>query len=233
MPDYDTHGTVAYATEHKLGAVQPFVNEQLRDPEYRARLIEGLKADKNLDVVLHLPNMDKLIQDDLDAASEIVTALLPRRVRTLVHYEQVMSVEQVPVVAGKKVGIENSLTGKYPHSEHLNHVLRAFRLSREAKSFFVFDPGRLMYEDGETPVEEIQEFITRVISRLDPARDVIHMADKAAWNIRFRQGPRAFPKGIGRFMVSSLQDFYLMGGTIIFEHEDADMALESILFFES
>lgn len=234
MPDFDTQRTVDFATENNCTAVQPFINEQLRDQKYLDGLIERLKSNPNLDVILHLPNMDKLEKADVEAAAQIENALLPRRVRTLVHYEEGMTVAQVPVVAGEKVGIENSLTGMHSHEAHKRHVLDALILARETGSFFVFDPGRMMYRDSEMhDVQPIRDFILQIIKALDPAIDVIHMADKGSWDMRFREWPLAFPEGISDFMVRALQDFHEQGGVIIFEHEDAEMALASVKYFES
>jgi hypothetical protein len=141
-----------------------------------------------------------------------------------------MRVDQIPNINGQKVGIENGQTGTYAPE----NIAAAYRLSRDARSFFVLDPGRIMYATDQFPPRVIEKFILGYIERMKPRNDIIHMADKTSWSKRFREASCALgaDNGIGVFMIEALRDFDRRGGLIVFEHEDLQMALESLKVFE-
>lgn len=230
--------TIDFAEQNGISSIQLFLNDKfVGDEEYMIKVVEQLLASTKIHtVVIHLPNDFREITESYIIRTEWLINLLPhKKFVVLTHYEEGMSKEDIPIVNGNRIAIENSKTGEFDRQ----HVLAALDLAREAEVPFVFDLGRIMYLDPESPrfrgeVIQLFAFIEDMIGELDPNRDIIHAADKTDWKARFRdcwtylgdlQG-KAFPH------IPSLSRFSADGGVIIFEHEDTDLAWKSVQAIE-
>jgi hypothetical protein len=223
---FDLRETVRVAEENSAGAVQLYVNKKAKeDSEYARRLTAAL-AETDMTIIVHLPNKDKLDETDIAFAEKLEQNLRGKDVRTLIHYEEGMRVEDVPLVNGYPVGIENSKTGVFD----AGHVKDAFLLARMAGSFFVFDHGRIMYADENSPPGKIITFIKKMISALNPGIDIIHTGDKTNWYDSFGKAQCAFgdENGIAMPLLPDLQDFSRKGGVVIIETEDEEMGLRAL-----
>ena len=85
--------------------------------------------------------------------------------------------------------------------------------------------GRQLYVSDETQVQEGINYIKAQIKSLDPRKDVIHLDDKTSWILKFRDCMCALGDGV---MQEFLEDIKNFGGVIVFEHENLQMALDSL-----
>lgn len=229
-PEMDNIKTVELAVTHGFEAVQLYMDPRVRQQYYRTQLISNL-MDTDLKVVLHLPNLNQqdfsIHPDDLSAAEEICYMLAWKDPTVLVHYEDRMTIKDIPLINQRPVAIENSKTRSFDP----DHVRAALNLAREAGVPFVFDFGRILYArttDGiEIDPEEIIYFIKEMIAELDPAVDVIHLTDKNSWDKSFRESACVFPEGINSAFIDELVHFDRAGGIIVWEFEDLEMTLAS------
>ncbi len=228
-PRFDLIQTVQSALEAKAGSVQLFINDSLMDPLYMFGLI-NLLASSHMSIILHLPDYPVFISQPQHSqnAATLIEKLPGKDIRVLIHYFEGMTVDQIPVINGKKVSIENAKTRAFYSEE----VKAAFNLTREAGVPFVFDPGRIMYINNEATESQgqIEEFILDIIDQMDPSKDILHMSDKTIWG-DFRPNACAFPDGISKFMIVPLLQFAKSDGVIIFEHENLEQAIKSLEAF--
>lgn len=219
--------TVRLAVQNSVGAVQLFLNDTFAgNQEYLANLVAELKSYDG-EIILHLPDDFKNISDThLQAAEFIMDSFPDKDIKVLTHYQDGMTVLDIPKVNRQLVGIENSKTGSFDK----NHVISAFALAKQAGTFFVFDHGRIMYKPDGIDENEIYEFIQRMIENLDPEKDILHSADKTSWTKRYRDSGTYLgdPAGIGFPLLAIIASFINIGGTVIFEQESEDEALHSI-----
>ncbi|CAG1023156.1 hypothetical protein DOJK_02131 [Patescibacteria group bacterium] len=226
---------VLHAKMDKFDGVQLFVNDDLLDEAKFEQIINEILDSNLTNVVLHLPNLENLKAEYIDAANRFI-ARLPAQFRwhALIHLEvkefgevRNITFEEVPVIGGRKVCIENSKTGVF----NKESVISAVRLARALGAGFVFDIGRILYpnESGEVNPDEVYTFIREVMQNMDPQTDVIHTAGKLAWEKRFRDAAAPFgAKGdITYPLKDALLDFHNQGGIVVFEHEDQEMILTS------
>lgn len=223
--EFDLRETVRIADESGAGAVQLYVNNRAKDPEYFRRLSAAL-AETDMAIVVHLPNVKDLKESDIAFAENLEKNLPDKDIRTLIHYEDGMRMEEVPLVNGRPVGIENSETGSFDPA----HVKDAYLLARMVGSFFVFDHGRIMYADNHNPPGKIISFIKKMISALNPGVDIIHTGDKTNWYDSFAKAQCAFgdENGIAMPLLPDLQGFSQKGGVIIIETEHEEMGLRGL-----
>lgn len=213
---FDGNRTVEEAVNASFDGVQLFLDERYKNPDYRRSVIHSLRG-TNLGIVLHLPNITTL--KDIAAASEIVYEYPNTNV--LIHY---LPETSLPKLDSTVIGWENSLVCPL-NSGQIEHIAKVKCKVQEDKTFFVFDMGRLLYTDGNTSEDEAISFIRREIKCLNPQRDIIHLADKATWTSDFRESMCTLGQGVMREFLGDIKQF---SGIIVFEHEDLQMAIDSL-----
>lgn len=226
---------VDFAIENNFDGVQIYINEEILEPSVRHALVTKLNESNLTNVVFHLPDYNNLTEELVNALNSIVDELSPQiRWEALIHFGYndngntlVLSITEIPKIGGKRVSIENSKTGVFDPE----HVKRAMSFARMLNTGFVFDIGRILYPNSKGIVDpqETYNFITRTINLLDPAKDIIHVAGKSAWELKFREAPAVFgsPEDITTPTIEILREFEKRGGIVVFEHEDRDMILKS------
>ena len=85
--------------------------------------------------------------------------------------------------------------------------------------------GRLLYASGHEEEERTIRFIREQIRALNPRKDVIHLADKTSWVVKFRNCMCVLGEGVMREFLPDIRSFR---GVVVFEHEDLNMAKESL-----
>jgi sugar phosphate isomerase/epimerase len=210
---FDGHQTIKQAQESGFDGVQLYLDPRYRDPEYTAETI-ALLCDSGLGLAIHLPNT--VTEEDL-AAAEVFVEKIPD-VKIFIHFSPTT---EAPKVKGTKVGWENSLTGVFD-TDQIEEIIEKVA---EENTFFVFDPGRIMYTDEETSKEEIVAYIREKLGQLDPERDILHIADKECWTLRFRDCMCVLGEGV---CAELLEDIAAFPGIIVIEMEDLEMALDSL-----
>jgi hypothetical protein len=230
IPGWDNIEAVRVAAEYNFKFVQLFLDHRVKDPIYRKNLIDALN-NTQLGVILHLPEVSKegytLNEEAKVAAEDIQKNLNSRDIKILVHYEEGMQVKDIPTIKGQKVALENSKNFVFDP----NHVLKVIELTNQAGVGFVFDPERILFavdDNGKAiDTEVIVEFVKNIMRKLKPGSDLIHLRDKTSWTESFRKSLCAFPHGINNAFISEVKDFSNQGGTIVWEYEHLDLALES------
>ncbi len=229
VPKWDNIETVKTALEHGFSTVQLFIDQSTLLSSYKEQLIELLNT-TNLAVILHLPDFDKTnlaFNDEYLKVAEEVISQLNNKVTVLIHHHKDMSEDNVPMILGKYVGLENSQTGFYtPES-----ITIPFELCKKIKAPFVFDWERILYDksaDGRVVAElEITTFIKSIIISLDPSTDIIHLRDKLSLSQPYWKAMCAFPTGINKAFIQEIKDFEQAGGLIVWEYWDLNLTLES------
>ncbi len=213
---FDGLRTVQEAKKSGFDGVQLFLDPKYRDEHYRKTLVSEIE-DSKLGVLIHLPNEVSL--EDKQAA-EILLKELPKA-RVLIHYIPAIN---LPDIQNTLVGWENSMIGKFG-PEQVGHIEEVKKKVREDNTFFVFDFGRTMYLDEEVGSENVTSFIKDEIKRLDPKRDIIHLADKGSWVLKFRDSMCVLGDGI---CADLLEDILSFDGVIVLEYEDLQTAVDSL-----
>jgi len=215
--DFEGKRTIEEASGIGFAGVQLFLDPRYRNPEYRKGIINMLK-DSDLELIIHLPN--EVEEIDKEAAEDLSKAFPSSKM--LIHYQPTTS---LPKIAGTKVGWENSLVGPLDETQ-IKHIERVQERVSKDDTFFVFDMGRLLYTpDEDTSSQETIEYIKQQIRELDPQNDVIHLADKESWVLKFRQCMCVLGEGV---MDNFLEDIRNFEGPVVLEHEDLQMALDSL-----
>lgn len=211
---FDAQRTVEEASKNRFKGVQIYVNSRLHDPDYLGDLIQQLYVSR-LRTLLHLPNQPLAL--DLQAAEEIATSTLGTRI--LIHHSPT---NLVPVGRFSSTGIENSVTGR--HDE--KHIQDVYALTRSARLFFVYDPGRSFFaaENNQVLQKRITDFTCKMIGRLNPKKDILHVADKTGWETNFRDAWCVVGQGVMAPILPTLKAF---SGVIVLEHEDLGKAIAS------
>jgi len=214
--------TIEEARKANFDGVQLYLDPHYRDAEYREKVIEKLR-ESGLKLILHLP--DTVEQADKEAAEAMVDAFPESRV--LIHYIPTTS---LPEISGTRVGWENSHIGPL-ESVQRKHLEEVINKVDEDGTFFVFDMGRLLYTPNEdvSPQETI-DFIKNQLQELNPQKDVIHLADKKSWILKFRECTCVLGDGVMKHFLEDIKNFK---GAIVFEHENLQMALDSLTIVHS
>lgn len=207
--------TIEEAARYGFDGVQLYLDPRYRRAEYCSQVATVLQQ-SGLGVVFHLPNMPT--PDDFDGLRRMAQEL-PKQ-RTVLHY---LPATNRPKIDGAVIGWENSVTGRHD----AKHIRDVFNLSCREGTFFAFDFGRSQFtEAGEFEKQaEILTFIRRMLSKLNPKKDIIHLADKKTWEGNFRDVMCALGQGICRVLIDDLRKF---SGVVVMEHEDLQMAVDSI-----
>lgn len=233
-PHFGLLETVRLAAENNIPVVQLFVNVSLDNPGYFDELVNLLK-ETGVKVVVHLPNLGRIRDEDLYNVIDLYEAVPDLMVGTLVHHQP--STDKVPVPEGAyklfrdiPVAIENSVTGNFNEQS----VYQAIQVARDLSVPFVFDPLRVMYlpEGQESRQLAVVRFIENIINQLDPEKDIIHLADKTSWTQPMRECVSALGgyEGVMFPVIPTIKEFIAKGGTVIMEHENVEMALASVEF---
>ncbi|MEP7103319.1 MAG: hypothetical protein ABI721_01245 [Candidatus Dojkabacteria bacterium] len=249
-PDFDLIRTVEIAQENNFKSIQLYINEKYIDVEYLNDLIIAINKSDLESVVIHLPNLNDLTPGIINAVENIVNLKSPHlKVVGLIHYEDEIPIKtihvpegvngvavkplfmnDIPKIPGLIIGVENSKTKVFDPK----HVMRAFHMATLHHIPFVFDIGRIMYprkkggEIEQETINEIYDFITILISQLDPSQDIIHLSGKTQFG-----DFRSFSCALGAEdditipLIPVIKEFSDRGGIVVFEHEDLIQALES------
>ncbi len=213
--DFDGNRTIEEAQKAGFKGVQLFLDPKYRDRNYLESVLISLETSE-LGLVLHLPN---IVEEDAQVAERIVKEYPETKV--LVHY---LPATELPVIEGTTVGWENSKIG--PLSEDMvEHLQKVKDKVFKDNTFYVYDMGRQLYASDESEVQRTIEFIRAEIRALDPKKDVIHLADKTSWILKFRDSMCALGDGIMKEFIDDINNFQ---GPIVFEHENLEMALKSL-----
>src|SRR5258706_12710345 len=221
LEDFEGKRTIEEASQSGFDGVQLFLDPRYRNPEYESSILENLNQ-SGLKLVLHLPNT--VTDEDIHIAENIVESFPDARV--LIHY---IPATELPNVNGTKVGWENSQIGPLS-DEMVEHLRGVEERVKKDNTFFVFDMGRILYAEGEEEIAKTIDFIRLKIASLDPTKDIIHLADKTSWVLKFRDCMCVLGEGV---MVNFIEDIGKFEGAIVFEHENLQMALQSLDFLKS
>jgi sugar phosphate isomerase/epimerase len=209
---FDGLRTIDEAQKVGFDGVQLFLDPRYREDDYLRAVIDRL-AFANLGLVVHLPN--EVVTEDIVPARELIRSVPGSR--ALIHY---LPATRLPIIEGVEVGWENSVIGY--NLDHLSQVKAAVKRDR---TFYVFDMGRPLVLEGKvdstTAVREVRE----EIRNLRHGVDMIHTADKDDWDTRFRGHWRAMSHGICAAFLNDLRAF---DGVVVLEHEDLQMAIDSL-----
>jgi len=215
--NFDLLRTIEEAKNSGFDGVQLFINNQFSQEEYLKRTTEELKR-SGLGLIVHLPN--EVSPSDKNAAEYLVREFPDARV--LIH---LLPATELPDIEGTLVGWENSMVGKFG-PEQVGHIDEVKKVVKKDNTFFVFDFGRMLYlEEEGVGKEEALKFIRDEISNLDPKKDIIHLSDKKSWVLKFRDSMCVLGDGVCGEL---LEDIYNYSGIVVFEHEDLQMALDSL-----
>lgn len=219
--NFDAQRTIEEAKKNGFFGVQLFINPSYRSQEYVASLSDSLNQ-FGLGLIVHLPNAEIINPADINVAESLVSAVPDTKV--IVHY---LPATQLPIVKGTRVGWENSVNR--PDFDHIAETRRKVAVDN---TFFVFDFLRLMNTGDERIKEQAATFIKETIQSLRPKLDLIHIADKTSWEIPFREGMCPIGQGIVTEFLPEVLDFLSKDGRLVFEHEDLQMAIDSLRVFK-
>ena len=163
-----------------------------------ARIINALSF-STLGLVVHLPN--EVSPADIHAAEELVHRYPDTK--ALIHY---LPATQLPKVNGTRVGWENSQIGFDPM--HIREVKNAVN---GADTFFAYNLGRQLVLDGEVTPDTAVRAVKRNIQYLNPRSDLIHIAN--------------IEQGICAALLADIRNYQ---GIVVLEHEDLQMAVDSL-----
>lgn len=214
--EFEGKRTIEEAQKAGFDGVQLFLDPRYREEGYADTVIDTLKA-SGLKLILHLPNTVE--EADIRVAERIVTQFPTAKV--LIHY---IPTTELPKVQGTKVGWENSRVSPLDE-EQLAHLAAVRQKVQDDDTFYVFDMGRPLYaatpEDQKRTIQHIKD----EIAKLDPTKDVIHLADKSDWVMKFRDCMCVLGEGVMREFMDDIRAF---SGPVVFEHENLQMALDSL-----
>ncbi len=213
---FDGNRTIEEANKVGFAGVQIFLDPKYRNPDYLESILVSLE-NSNLGIVLHLPNIVE--EEDVKIAEKIIREHPDAKV--LIHY---IPATELPNIIGTTVGWENSKIGPL-NEEMLTHMEEVKQKVAQNNTFFVYDMGRQLYANDETQIQESINYIRAQIKSLDPKKDVIHLADKTSWVLKFRDSMCALGDGIMQEFVEDIRNFK---GVVVFEHENLQMALDSL-----
>lgn len=213
--NYDGLNTISEAKRHGFDGVQLYIDNRYHSNQYLIEIAKKLKSTR-LGLVVYLPNTPS--QTDLDVA-DYLARVFPDS-KTLIHY---FPATELPSINNTVIGWENSMTGQ----QDTSHIEEVFGRSRRDETFFVFDIGRPLYAPDNDPdlQSSVINFVRHMISQLDQGNDLIHLADKLTWPGKFRDVMCTLGQGICGVFLDDLRDF---SGIIVLEHEDLQMAVDSL-----
>lgn len=219
---FDGRRTIDEAVKHDFDGVQLFLDPKYRDPLYRSEIFKRIDENPSLGIIIHLPNI--VSQEDIEAAEDIAQKI--PEARFLIHYKPTV---EIPEINNVLAGWENSEIGKFG-PDQVGHIDEVKKQAKKDNTFFVFDFGRMMYlEEGDIGKEEALRFIREEINALDPKKDIIHLADKTSWVLKFRDSMCALGDGICGDLLENILSYE---GIVVFEHEDLQMAIDSLQVIE-
>ncbi len=219
------------------------------DKRFRTRIVDGKRITAYRDAVimaierhgfsesllLHLP--DRLDNEgfDIEAAAALAEAF--PKMKPFIHYDPDVS---TPQINGKPVGYENGAKGfKTSFEDNKAHVSETLAKTREEETFFVFDIGRLTYDNTENQMfgtrQEVAEFIAEIMGQLDPNQDVLHINDKTTWHQHPRDARCIVGEGIlaksifedGSCILDLVCEFIYQGGVVVPEYETLAQTAQS------
>lgn len=208
---FDGRETIIEAAKHGADGVQLFVDPRYREAAFRKEVVQRLVG-QDLGVIWHLPNQPT--DEDLSVVYRL--AQETGKDMALIHY---LPATKLPKVEGVKIGWENSVNGfDIQHAEQVRE-----RVISDG-TFNVFDVLRLCYVSSGYTEDDILAYIRGRLIEL-PAGSYLHVADKKAWDLSFRDSECAVGDGVARGFVDLLR---LFKGVIILEHERLDLAIETL-----
>lgn len=213
--NFNAEKTIQQASDNGFDGVQLFINKSYYDPIYIDSLATEINK-KDLGLIVHLPN--EPTKKDIEVLEQFVEKV-PNSL-AIIHY---LPLTELPKVQNIQIGWENSINKT--QTEHIDEV---WEKVRQDKTFFVFDYARLMKTDSQEIKEQITGFIEKMFSKLRPNLDILHLADKETWEGEFRDCMCVFGKGVVGQFKKEVKQFVDLGGKVVFEHEDLQMAIQSL-----